>query len=122
MDHRTTKQSTIGAARDKQVVSALTTMAQSGIPVSNNVIDQQIQHVCELQAPHLYNTRATPHTNVCNSTIDRLHRIYNITTSSGQHINEKLHTDLHHVRQFIYIMFHSIAVLIIMMIDALIAL
>ena len=59
VDHRTTKQSIIGAAGDKQVVSALTTMIQSGIPVTNNVIDQQIQHVRQLQAPHLHNTRAT---------------------------------------------------------------
>ena len=38
VDHRTTKQSTIGAAGDKQVVTALTAMVQSGIPVTNNVI------------------------------------------------------------------------------------
>ena len=58
----TTKQSKIGAAWDKQVVTALTTMIQNGIPVTNNIIDQQIQH-----------TRVTPYTNVGNSTIDRLH-------------------------------------------------
>ena len=40
-----------------------------------------------------------PYTNVGYSTIDRLNRIYNITTSSGQHINEKVCIDLHYIRQ-----------------------
>ena len=54
LNHRTTKQSIIGAAVDKQVVTALTAMVQNGIPVTNNVIDQQIQHIRESQAPLLH--------------------------------------------------------------------
>ena len=89
VDHRITKQSIIGAAVDKQVVTALTAMVQNGIPVTNNVIDQQIHHIREVQAPHLHNTRATPYTNAGDSKIYRLNRIYSTTTSCGQYINKQ---------------------------------